>query len=82
VIKRALATLLCLSALTACAVTPAEKAENDKHKPALPSIRIYDGDGVHYGDVNRHCDGTTLVYRDEWKGGLAVVPNSPLCGAK
>ena len=63
-----------------CAASPAEQAETDKHKPDLPSIQVYNNSGNLVSEIHRHCDGTTLLYvRDDWRSGIAAVPDSPLC---
>lgn len=83
-IKKTLAILLCLGvALTACGSSPEHEAEVAKHKPALPSIKVYMDSGEYSYTILRHCDGTTLLYvRDDSHAGMSVIPNSPVCGAK
>lgn len=82
-IKKTLAILLCLGALTACGSNPEHEAQVAKHKPALSSIQVYMDSGEYAYTILRHCDGTTLLYvRDDYKAGMSVVPNSPVCGAK
>ncbi len=80
-IKKALLVLACLGVLSACADSPEEATDKAKHKPALPTIIVYNDDGSPQHLIYRLCDGTTLLYvREAVQSGIAAVPNSPLCG--
>jgi hypothetical protein len=82
-IKKALTLTVCVALLTGCAATSKQQEEQAKHKPVLSAIEVYRQDGAYSYRILRHCDGTTLLYvRDDYKSGMAVIPNSPVCGAK
>lgn len=82
-IKKTLLLVLTVVALTGCGATHEQQVEQDKHRPALPAVKVYNESGGYAYTILRHCDGTTLLYvRDDYKAGMAVIPNSPVCGAK
>lgn len=88
--KKVLATLAILATLTACGSSNTAHAEEPANTdPRVGWVIVQPGNGGMSSGaddmkVAKVCDGTTLVYTSSayYKGGIAVIPNSPECAPR